>query len=176
MENGIILETERLYFRRHMMDDMDAYCLMEADPDFRRYVGGRPRPRDEAERRFMQGIEQPANELLRMWAMIYKPENKYIGRCGLYPHFDVEGKPIPGEAAFGVYIGKDYWGLGLATEAGRAFVDFGFSQLKLDKIVTAIDARHQASIHVIEKLGFKLDRVEEGNLRSFFHYSLQPQP
>jgi ribosomal-protein-alanine N-acetyltransferase len=171
MSEGIILETKRLYFRQHILADLDAFCAMEADPDFRRYVGGAPRPRDQAEQRFMNGLK-PVTDKLSMWAMIYKPEGKYIGRCGIYPHFNANGQPIAGEGAFGVYLDKAYWNMGLATEAGTAFIDFGFDQLKLERIVTAIDARNDASVHVIEKLGFKLDRTEKGDPRSFYHYVL----
>ena len=172
METSIILETERLYFRQHVLADLDAFCAMEADADFRRYVGGAPRPREQAEQRFMNSLK-PVTDNLTMWATVYKPENKYIGRCGIYPHFNSDGRPIPGEAALGLYIDKAYWGRGLATEAGLAFIDFGFNSLKINRIVTAIDTRNDASVHVIEKLGFKLDRIEEGNLRSFHHYVLE---
>jgi len=167
----ILPETERLYFRQHQPEDIDAFCAMEADEDFRRYVGGRPRPREEAEKRFMNGLG-PVNDGLRMWATVYKPEGKYIGRCGIYPHFNAENQPVPGEAALGLYLDKAYWGRGLATEAGRAFVAYGFEQYNLNRILTAIDIRNEASVSVIEKLGFKLDWTEIGDLRSFHHYVL----
>jgi ribosomal-protein-alanine N-acetyltransferase len=174
MTENIILETERLYFRPHILADLEAFCAMEADPDFRRHVGGSPRPRDQSEQRFMNSLK-PVIDNLSMWATIYKPENKYIGRCGIYPHFNYNGQPIPGEAALGLYIDKAYWGRGLATEAGLAFVEFGFNSLKINKIVTVIDTRNDASVRVIEKLGFKLDQIERGNLRSFYHYVLEPK-
>jgi ribosomal-protein-alanine N-acetyltransferase len=167
----VLPETKRLYFRQHKPEDLDAYCEMEADPDFRRYVGGRPRPRSEAEQRFLNGLK-PVSDGLSMWATIYKPENKYIGRCGVYPHFDSESKPVPGEGALGFYLDKAYWGMGLATEAGAAFVAYGFETHKLNRIVTAIDTRNGASVRVIEKLGFTLEQTEEGNPRSFYHYAL----
>ena len=165
-------ETERLYFRQHLPEDLDAYCAMEADEDFRRYVGGRPRPREEAEKRFMNGLG-PISDGLRMWATVYKPDSKYIGRCGIYPHFNHVSQAVPGEAALGLYLDKAYWGMGLATEAGRAFVAYGFEQHNLSRIVTAIDTRNEASVRVVEKLGFKLDWTENGDLRSFYHYMLE---
>jgi ribosomal-protein-alanine N-acetyltransferase len=168
----VILETERLLFRQPLLEDLDAFCAMEADADFRRYVGGRPRSREEAERRFMPGLE-PARDKLSMWATVYKPDNKYIGRCGIYPHFKPDGGVYPGEASLGLYIAPAYWGMGLATEAGKAFVKFGFDDLKLNRIVTSIDTRHDASVHVIKKLGFQLEQTEVGELRSFYHFELK---
>src|ERR1700760_3627914 len=116
MEPGkeqIILTSERLLFRRHVLADMDAFCAMEMDPEVRKYVGGRPRTHEEAEQRFMNNL-QPASNNLSMWATVLKSENKYIGRCGVYPHFDTVGKPIKDEAALGLYIDSNYWRNGFA--------------------------------------------------------------
>jgi ribosomal-protein-alanine N-acetyltransferase len=173
--DGVVLETERLIFRQHVLADLDAFCTMEADPDFRRYVGGRPRPREEAERRFMEGALKPAPNRMAMWASVLKSTGQYIGRCGVYPHFNDEGGVYEGEGAIGLYIATEYWGRGYATEAGRAFVKFGFDELKLNRIVTAIDSRNEVSVYVIEKLGFELVRTEVGEYRSFHHYSLEKE-
>jgi ribosomal-protein-alanine N-acetyltransferase len=168
----VLPETERLLFRRHLPGDLDAYCEMEADPDFRRFVGGYPRSRQDAEKRFLPALK-PVSNGLAMWAAVYKPENKYVGHFGIYPSFNSESQPIPGEAALGLYLDKAYWGRGLATEAGRAFIDYGFNQLNIKKIVTMIQVGNDASISVITKLGFTLERFEEGNPRSFYHYELK---
>ena len=50
----ILLETEHLLFRHHEEADLDAFCAMEADPEYRRLCGGKPRTREEAERRFRE--------------------------------------------------------------------------------------------------------------------------
>ena len=169
----VILETQRLLFREHEPADMEAYCAMEADPEARRYVGGQPRPRDQAEERFRRGLAVgiPPDQLA-LWATVYKPEGGYIGRCGVYPHFDADGKPIPGEGTLAFYLARPYWGRGLATEAGQAFLEFGFTQLNLNRIVTLVDTRNLASIRVLEKLGFHLAETEHGEFRSFHFYTL----
>jgi RimJ/RimL family protein N-acetyltransferase len=69
------------------------------------------------------------------------------------------------------YLACAFWGRGLATEAGRAFVDFGFGVLGLKRIVTTVDTRNAASVRVLEKLGFVVERFEEGP-RSFYHFEL----
>lgn len=170
--NGkIFLESERLWFRQHVPDDRAAYIAMEQDPEVRRYVGGYPRTREAAEQKFTGALE-PSNTRLSMWATILKEEHKYIGRCGIYPHFDQNGVPVPGEASLGLYIAKDYWGRGLATEAGRAFINFGFDVLKLNRIATMVQVGNDASVRVLEKLGFDLVATEKGEHRSFYHFVL----
>lgn len=164
-------ETERLLFRQHTEDDRDAYCAMEADPDMPRYVGGEPRSRGEAEKRF-SFLLNAANGGLALWATIYKPASLYIGRCGIYPHFSPGGEPIAGEAALGLYIAKAWWGRGLATEAGQALVCYGFNGLHLSRIVAKVDVCNGASLRIMHKLGFELHRLEEGGSRSFHHFML----
>lgn len=167
----IILESERLLFRDHEPSDRDAYCEMEADPEVRRYVGGAPRSREEAERKFRNGFDRPEDRRLWMWGTVYKPEGCYIGRCGVYPHFKPSG-PVPGEGALAFYLARAYWGRGLATEAGRAFVNFGFHELGLTRIVTAVQVGNEASVRVLEKLGFALVSTEKGEFRSFYHFEI----
>jgi RimJ/RimL family protein N-acetyltransferase len=150
----IVLETERLLFRPHdEAADLEAYCAMEADPEFRRLSGGLPRTRAEAERTFREVWLPP--KPMALLATVYKPEGCYIGRCGLYPHRGEDSNEvIPGEGVLAFYLARAYWGRGLATEAGRAFLDYGFGRLKLARIVAGANTRNLASNRVLQKLGF----------------------
>jgi len=158
----ITLETERLLLREHEADDLDPFCAMKMDPEVRRFVGGRPRTRDEAEQKFRK---IPSNDRLPFWAIVYKAEGRYIGRGGLHP--------MPGSApGLGFYIARAYWGRGFATEAAQAFVEYGLRELKLQRIISSVEVGNAASVHVLEKLGFSLVRREEGERRSFDHFEL----
>jgi [ribosomal protein S5]-alanine N-acetyltransferase len=165
----IVLETDRLLFRQHEPGDLEAYCAMEQDPEVRCYVGGAPRTREAAEARF-EGALQPLSHRLRLWATVLKANGCYIGRCGVYPHIEA-GRTIPGEGVLAFYLARPYWGQGLATEAGSAFIQFGFNELELRKIVATVDARNLVSLRVLEKLGFSLTGIEPGD-RSFHHFAL----
>jgi RimJ/RimL family protein N-acetyltransferase len=167
-----ILESERLCFRPHLITDLDDYCAMEMDINVRRYVGGYARTRENAEQRFPKNqLQETSTDRLAVWATVLKSNNAYIGRCGLYPHFDAAGKPIAGEAVLAFYIASSYWGQGYATEAGKAFIRLGFTELSLDHIVATVQKGNDASIHVLQKLGFLLAYTEEGQ-RTFHHFSL----
>jgi ribosomal-protein-alanine N-acetyltransferase len=167
----IILETPRLLFRTHEPSDLDAYSAIEADPEVRRFVGGAPRTREAAEKKFRNTHLKAGGSKLALHATIYKPEQKYIGYCGVYPHFTHDGAIIPNEGTLAFYLARDYWGRGLATEAGRAFLDYGFNELHLRRIVATVEVGNDVSIHLLEKLGFTLEHTEQG-ARSFHHFAL----
>jgi ribosomal-protein-alanine N-acetyltransferase len=170
----IVLESERLLFRSHEAADLDAFCAMEADAEVRRYVGGAPRTREAAEQRFRERAMQPVEDRLAMWATVLKEDWRYIGRCGLYPSIRGEQRgeqKVAGEAVLGFYLARQFWGQGFASEAGRAFVEFGFDELKLERIVTAVQVGNTASVRVLKKLGFVVTSHEIGP-RSFYHFEL----
>src|SRR5580704_14871385 len=169
----IILESERLLTRPHLITDLDDFCMMEMDINVRRYVGGYARTREDAERRFPRNqLEKMSTDCMALWATILKAENVYIGRCGLVPHFTSNGGPISGEAALGFYIAPQFWHRGFATEAGKAFIHFGFNELALKRIVATVEKGNDASVHVLQKLAFSLAYTEEGQ-RTFYHFTLE---
>jgi ribosomal-protein-alanine N-acetyltransferase len=165
-----ILETERLLFRLHQESDREPYCEMESDAEYRwpQVV----HPRDELERSFSRTLAS-ANAFGLM-ATVFKPEGRYIGRCGLYPRRNDANEVVPGEACIAFYLARPYWGRGLATEAGRAFIQFGFGQLGLSRIEAGMNVKNLASIRVIEKLGFSWVRSGEGAGSSWHEYELRP--
>jgi RimJ/RimL family protein N-acetyltransferase len=167
-----VLESKRMIFRRHKATDFEAFCAMEADPEVRRFVGGKPRTREAAERKFRDVHLKATDPQLGLMATIFKPEERYIGYCGLYPNFDAAGGVIEREAALGLTLARAYWGQGLATEAGAAFVRFGFGQRALNRIVSTVEIGNAASMRVLEKLGFVVIATEAGG-RSFYKLELR---
>jgi ribosomal-protein-alanine N-acetyltransferase len=173
----IILETERLLFRYHEEADLDSYCEMMAEPEFRRLSGGRPLSREEAEKSFRSMVARQEEWLrpkpMGLLATVFKPEGRYIGRCGLYPHRGDDNVVIPGEGTLAYYLARPYWGRGLATEAGRAFIPYGFNELRLARIVAGANAANIASNRVLVKLGFVWVRSGEGGGNAWHDYELR---
>jgi ribosomal-protein-alanine N-acetyltransferase len=165
----IRLETERLLFRDHEERDLEPFCEMEADPEYR--WPQRPRSRDEAEQAFREVWLPP--KPIGLLATVFKPEGRYIGRCGLYPSRGDDNEVIPGEARLAHYLARPYWGRGLATEAGRAFIQYGFDELRLARIVAGANAMNVASNRVLQKLGFAWVRSGQGGGNSWHAYELR---
>ncbi len=169
---AVVLITDRLLFRDHESADVEAFCAMEADAEVRRYVGGAPRTREAAEHKFNTVYLPPVTNGLALWATVYRPNQTYIGYCGVYPHFSSVGEPIPGEGTLAFYLARQYWGRGLATEAGRAFIEHGFDVLGLNKVVATVQEGNAASLRVLQKLNFTHTGTEVGNLRTYHHFEL----
>jgi ribosomal-protein-alanine N-acetyltransferase len=77
---------------------------------------------------------------------------QFVGWAGLayLPEFD--------EIDLGYRFLLEYWGAGIATEASRAILTYGFDTLKLKKIIAIVMKEHKASIRVMEKVGMEFDK------------------
>lgn len=68
-----------------------------------------------------------------------------------------------GSATYHIFIGdKNYWGKGIAREASRQIIDYGFKELNLDKIVLEVKKLNERAVKLYLSLGFViLDENEE---------------
>jgi RimJ/RimL family protein N-acetyltransferase len=68
-----------------------------------------------------------------------------------------------GSAELGIFIGEpDEWGKGYGTDAVNALVDFGFGELRLERIWLNVWTENERARRAYEKAGFVL----EGTLRN----------
>lgn len=92
------------------------------------------------------------------WAIFY--EDQIAGSIGLIRHI-----PMWRSAELGYWIRSDIAGRGVATEAGRAAISFGFEVLDLNRIELGAAVDNIASQRVAEKLGFVFEGTKrEGSL------------
>jgi RimJ/RimL family protein N-acetyltransferase len=155
----IILETKRLLLRRQVPADLDDLWALYGDPQITKYIPDAPRSYAEAKEELewhMNG--HPKYPELGLWATIHKETGRFIGRCGLLP-WTIEGQ-LEIEVAY--TLAQDYWGQGLATEAARGILNYGFETLNLKRLICLIDPDNLASQRVAEKLGMTLEKKVDG--------------
>lgn len=157
--HAIILETDRLVLRRLVLDDLEDLFALYRDPEIRRYfpegVLTLEETREELEWH-MHG--HPRYPELGLWATIYKPTGKFIGRCGLLP-WEIDGRL---EVEIAYLLDKSLWGQGLATEAAHGIMRYGFEVLNLTRLICLIDPQNTASQRVAERIGMTLKRKVDG--------------
>jgi len=155
----IILETKRLILRHQVIQDLDDLWALYCNPDITKYIPDAPRSREEAREELewhMNG--HPRFPELGLWATIHKETGKFIGRCGLLP-WTIDGQQ---EVEVAYTIAQEFWGQGLATEAARAILQYGFEKLNLTRLICLIDPENIASQRVAERTGMTLERKVDG--------------
>ena len=82
-------------------------------------------------------------------------EGAYAGEIGFLP--------LQGEhrlcAEIGYWLGEEYWGLGIATEAVRAMTEYLFVKHNLVRLHAHVFEWNSASIRVLEKCGYIREAV-----------------
>lgn len=88
-----------------------------------------------------------------VFAIIYNDE--LCGSVGIFQMQDVYRK----SAEIGYWIGEEYWGKGVATQAVKKIVEYGFANFDIIKIFAGIFSNNRASERVLEKNGFFKEAV-----------------
>lgn len=155
MESPYILETERTLLREFVDSDAEAFFRLGTDPRITRYThdpGGGFADIDHA-RAILRShpFEDYQRHGFGRWACILRANEEVIGFVGLKRLTDV------GEVDLGYRLLPEYWGQGLATEAARAVLEYGLSQLGLERIVAFVDPDNAGSTRVLEKLEMRCE-------------------
>ncbi len=139
------LDTERLHLRPPTEEDTDAIIAIADDWEVLRQTARMPHPYTAADARFFFDHVVP-NE--PTWAIIGKRTASLIGIIGLAPSADGQS------AELGYYLGRNHWGRGVATEAGRAIVGVAFESFGYRQLMACYFADNLTSGRVLAKLGF----------------------
>ncbi len=140
--------TERLRLRGWHRGDAPALAAMNADPEVMRYIGSGAKPYAEALERAERLVRERPGDGLGLWAIEEPATGVFHGWAGLIPLDDTE------EIELAYRLPQSSWGRGIATEAARPLLAYGFDELRLECIAAVTDPENRASRHVLDKLGF----------------------
>ncbi len=150
-----VVETDRLGFRKFELADLPALVEQRSDPDVNRYLGGTRLQNPEAlAERIKFYINCYETHGFGMSAMFLKETGEMIGAAGLQPLENT------GEIEVGYSLVKEQWGKGLGTEAALGWMDFGFTEKGLERIVAVAYVENAASRSIMEKLGMTYVKTE----------------
>ena len=158
-----VLTTERLVLRAFTMDDLPALIVIHAEPSFWWYPLRGAMAEQETKQFLIRVIERYESDGFGVEALEDRASGALIGWAGLaVPHFLPEILPA---VEVGWRLTERCRGRGLATEAGAAAVDWGFTEGGLDRIVSIYEPENVASGRVMERLGFTYERTTSGTPR-----------
>ena len=149
-----VIDTGRMLLRRFTADDVDAFFELCSRPEIIRYAQATPLASRAAALEFMHSapFQDYATYGYGRFACVWKPTGAVIGFSG------IKHVPEINENELGYRFLPEYWGLGLATEAGRASIEFARSQLGLKRLVAMVHPENAASAQVLGKLGFSIEK------------------
>lgn len=156
-----ILRTERLLLRTFTEDDLPLYAALNADPPVAEMLGG-PLTRAESDDIAEWANERWAQDRLGLLAIERRSDGRFLGMCGLH-HL----KDRPDDVEIGWRLAHEHWGQGYATEAGRAWLAYGFETLGRDRIISVTDEPNLRSLAVMRRLGFTFlenDRIQDNGV------------
>ena len=143
-----VLETERLRLTAFAERHFEAYASMLADASSTRFVGdGEPLDRMNAWRSMAMLLGHWALRGYGMWAVVLKETGEFVGRVGLH---QPEGWP---DLELGWMLMPNQRRHGYATEAGRVALDYAYTRLNVQRVVSLIRIDNTASERVARRLG-----------------------
>ncbi|HEV7653827.1 MAG TPA: GNAT family N-acetyltransferase [Mycobacteriales bacterium] len=153
-----IMRTERLRLRTYRAGDLPLYAALNADPQVAEMLGG-PLTRAESDDIAEWAQERWEADRLGLLAVERLSDGAFLGMCGLHRQ-----SSRPQDVEVGWRLSPAYWGHGYATEAGRAWLAYGFGTLGLDRIISMTDEPNVRSLAVMRRLGLRFlenDRIED---------------
>ena len=141
------IETDRTIMRKLTKVDAKDFYALNLDEEVLKYTGDKPFENIQASIDFLTNYNQYEKYGVGRLAVIEKKTNKFIGWCGLKYSQDKN------EYDIGFRFQRNYWNKGFATETAKKCLEFGFTELRSEKVVGRAMKENISSIKVLEKIG-----------------------
>jgi RimJ/RimL family protein N-acetyltransferase len=150
-----VLETERLVLRWLSTSDAAFILQLVNEPSWLQYIGDRGvKTLEDAENYIKKGpLEMYGRLGFSLNLVELKGSDEPIGICGLIKRESLDDVDI------GFAFLPGFWGKGYALETASATILYGKSVLGLSRIVAITSQDNDPSGKLLEKLGFRLERL-----------------
>lgn len=162
-------ETERLLFRELVPEDAAGMFALDSNPEVVRYVGGKPVESIDVSREIIAIIRKQYQENgIGRWAVLLRETGEFIGWAGLKLEKNVNG--FEEFYDLGYRFREEFWGKGYGYEAAKAFVAFGFNEMKLPVIYASVEIGNDGSDKILRKCGFRFvnEFDDDGDLCAWY--------
>lgn len=146
------IETERTIMRKLIKEDADDFYTLNLDKEVLKFTGDHPFESLQTTMEFLSNYDQYEKYGVGRFAVIDKETSTFLGWCGLKYSEDKN------EFDIGFRFYKKYWNKGFATETAKKWIELGFDNLKIERIIGRAMKENSASIKVLEKIGMTFKR------------------
>ncbi len=148
------INTKRTVLRRFRLGDLDDIEKVLGHPEVMKFSLKGPYSKKETKEFINWCLRQYDDKGFGLYAVVYHEDQRVIGYCGYYFQI-IDGTE---EIEIGYRLHPDYWNRGLATEVSKSIQNYGFESLNIDRMISIIESKNNASIKVAIKNGMKLEK------------------
>ncbi len=149
-KNRYIFSSERLGFRSWENEDLEEFAKLNSDEDVMEHF-----PKTLSNKEVVELIVKLKDHFVENGFTYYAVDiletNEFIGMIGLAAQKYIT-KFTPA-IDIGWRLKRSAWGKGYATEGAKRCLDYGFSELGLNKIVSVTTIKNTKSENVMKKIG-----------------------
>jgi ribosomal-protein-alanine N-acetyltransferase len=154
MYGNIRIETEHLIIRNFTSNDLSQlYKIMNNEEIMRSVPFAKERTLPECKelmKRILNRYKESTILNFKGFLLLVasKDNNECVGFVGLFP---LTYDTAENELFYGLF--EEHYGKGYATEIGKAIIQYGFNNMKINKIVATVNKDNEVSKRVLDKLG-----------------------
>ena len=167
-ESEFEITTTRLHMSPLSSSDLDAMHAIMISPGVRRFLwDDEIIARQRLDEILVVSDSSFAESGCGLWTVALRESKEVIGFCGFWNFHE----PPQRELLYG--ISEEHWNSGLATEAARAMLEYGFLRLRLESIQASTDFANTASVRVMQKLGMTFIKRQDSQGLDTVFYSIR---
>lgn len=156
------LETERLLLRKISKRDIRDIFEYSNDPRTSKFLMWYPHYSIRDTKRQVRAIlKRYKKGNLYEYAVVLKSSGKMIGTCGF-----TKIEPLDDKAEIGYVINPRFWEKGLATEAVKKIIAYGFEELGLERIEARFIEGNVRSFALMERVKMTLEGFIRHGIKS----------
>ena len=151
---NLLIETNRLILRPLELSDAKSLFELNKNPNVHKYLWQKPEEIIDESIKVIEYVQRQYSENnTGRFATILKETGEFIGWTGIKFVNDHIENGNTNFYDYGYRLDEKFWNKGFATEASVFWLDYGFKQIKIDKINAYTHAENGASNHILQKIG-----------------------
>lgn len=149
----IIIKTNRLILRKIQLSDAEALFEMDNNPNVHLYLGNEPVQFIDEVHEYIKSIQnQYIKNGIGRFAVVLKETNEVMGWCGIKFVTESENNHV-NFYDIGFRLQEKHWRKGYGLESTKAWLDFGFNQMKIQVMNASAHVDNDGSNAILQKIG-----------------------
>lgn len=165
---SLLLQTPRLLINTPNFNDINHWYALHSDPSVMQYMGG-VQSRKVIQEWLAHDILHYKKHGFSMGSVFKKGNNEFIGRAGLVYLDHDDTQP---DIEIGYVLHKKFWGKGYGVELALTLIDWGFTHLTINKLISVTRPENKKSQHLLEKCGMHYVKTTSFHGSDFLLYEI----